>query len=142
MHGSLRKLGNAVFVVVAGQGLRHPEERISPIDHAKDHAQDQRHPRHFRLGQSKTPDSQCFYNAQHAADQIHGQIPLHPGLLALGRLHRERQRPADERLHLCGTVALLLHGPAPLQQFCHRHAQCPCQRQQYGHVRQAEARLP
>ena len=130
MHGSLRKLGNAVFIIVAGQRLGHPEKSIGSVDHAKPHAQHEAGLPHLGGGQPQHPDRQRLCHAQHAADEVYGQIPLHPGLLALGRLHRERQRPADERLHLCGTVALLLHGPVPLQQFCYRHAQCPCQRQQ------------
>ena len=128
MHGSLRKLGNAVFIIVAGQRLGHPEKSIGSIDHAKAHAQDQRHPRHFRLGQSKTPDSQCFYNAQHAADEVYGQIFLYPLFLAFWWFCLERQRLLNERIHFFLRKLPLLRHPAALQELCHRNAQLLRQR--------------
>lgn len=119
MHGSLRKLGNAVFIIVAGQRLGHPEKSIGSIDHAKAHAQDQRHLRHFRLGQSKTPDSQCLHNAKHTANQIYRQIFPYPLFLALRRFCLERQRLLNERIHFFLRKLPLLRHPAALQEFCH-----------------------
>ena len=126
---TLCKVADAVLVVVAGQGLGHPEHGIGPVDDAENHTDDEQSQRSLDVGQSRRPDGQCFCDAQHAADDIHRQILLRPRLTALRRLCRKGQRLADEVFGLLAGEAPLLLYPASLQKLGHRHVQDVYKRQ-------------
>ena len=123
MEPALRKVADAVLVVVAGQGLGHPEHGICPVDDAENHTDDEQSQRSLDVGQSRRPDGQRLCDAQHAADDIHRQILLRPRLTALRRLCRKGQRLADEVFGLLAGEALFLLYPASLQKLGQRHQQ-------------------
>ena len=142
MERTLCKVADAVLVVVAGQGLGHPEHGIGPERHAAHHAEDEHHLRPFGVGQSRRPDGQRSGEAQHAADDIHRQILLRPRLTALRRLCRKGQRLADEVFGLLAGKALFLLYPASLQKLGHRHVQLLGQRHQQRDVRHTQSPFP
>ena len=139
---TLCKVVDAVLVVVAGQGLGHPEHGIGPVDDAENHTDDEQSQRSLDVGQSRRPDSQRSGDAQHAADDIHRQILLRPRLTALRRLCRKGQRFADEVFGLLAGEALFLLYPASLQKLGHRHVQLLGQRHQQRDVRHTQSRFP
>ena len=139
---TLCKVADAVLVVVAGQGLGHPEHGIRPVDDAENHTDDEQSQRSLDVGQSRRPDGQRFCDAQHAADDIHRQILLRPRLTALRRLCRKGQRLADEVFGLLAGEALFLLYPASLQKLGHRHVQLLGQRHQQRDVRHTQSPFP
>ena len=142
MERTLCKVADAVLVVVAGQGLGHPEHGICPVDDAENHTDDEQSQRSLDVGQSRRPDGQRFCDAQHAADDIHRQILLRPRLTALRRLCRKGQRLADEVFGLLAGEALFLLYPASLQKLGHRHVQLLGQRHQQRDVRHTQSPFP
>ena len=156
MERTLCKVADAVLVVVAGQGLGHPEHGIGPVDDAENHIDDEQSQRSLDVGQSRRPDGQRSLDvgqsrrpdgqrsgdAQHAADDIHRQILLRPRLTALRRLCRKGQRLADEVFGLLAGEALFLLYPASLQKLGHRHVQLLGQRHQQRDVRHTQSRFP
>ena len=142
MERTLRKVADAVLVVVAGQGLGHPEHGIRPVDDAENHTDDEQSQRSLDVGQSRCPDGQRSGDAQHAADDIHRQILPRPRLTALRRLCRKGQRLADKLLRLLAGEAPLLLYSAALQKLGHRHVQLLGQRHQQRDVGYALPPLP
>ena len=138
----LCKVADAVLVVVAGQGLCHPEHGIRPVDDAENHTNNQQRQCSLDVGQSRRPDGQRFCDAQYAADDIHRQILPRPRLTALRRLCRKGQRLADEFFGLLAGEALFLLYPASLQKLGHRHVQLLSQRHQQRNVRHTQSPLP
>ena len=139
---TLCKVADAVLVVVAGQGLGHPEHGIGPVDDAENHIDDEQSQRSLDVGQSRRPDGQRSGDAQHTADDIHRQILLRPRLTALRRLCRKGQRLADEVFGLLAGEAPLLLYPASLQKLGHRHVQLLGQRHQQRDVRHTQSPFP
>ena len=139
---TLCKVADAVLVVVAGQGLGHPEHGICPVDDAENHTDDEQSQRSLDVGQSRCPDGQRSGDAQHAADDIHRQILPRPRLTALRRLCRKGQRLADKLLRLLAGEAPLLLYPAALQKLSYRRVQLLGQRHQQRDVGHALPPLP
>ena len=138
----LCKVADAVLVVVAGQGLGHPEHGIRPVDDAENHTNNQQRQCSLDVGQSRRPDGQRSGGTQYAADDIHRQILPRPRLTALRRLCRKGQRFADELLRLLAGEAPFLLYPASLQKLGHRHVQLLSQRHQQRNVRHTQSPLP
>ena len=139
---ALRKVADAVLIVVARQGLRHPEQGVGSIHDAEDRIHDEQRLCALGACQPRRTDDGSAHKAQQHIDCIQRQELLGPGLTALRRLCREGQRLADEFFRLLAGKALFFFDAAALQKLGHRHVQNFCQRHQQRDIRHAQARFP
>ena len=139
---ALRKVADAVLIVVARQGLRHPEQGVGSIHDAEDRIHDEQRLCALGACQPRRTDDGSAHKAQQHIDCIQRQELPGPGLTALRRLCREGQRLADEFFRLLAGKALFFFDAAALQKLGHRHVQNFCQRHQQGDIRHAQAPLP